>query len=257
MKRRSLFAVAATALLSGDAMRSDDLVPILGKKTPPGVGYRQGVIVSYNQNTAENVVLVDGSLVENIPILNTSEAALLAADDVVGIMTVGGTWAILGRFTYPGTPEAVSALSSLRTQSVDETAAETTTSGSFTDLATVGPTASINVGPSGRVLVIVSADFQGEAPRGSTLNTGGAWMGYTMSGANTASAIDRYSAKCAIQYDNVSTSFITTLRINTAMSRVTLREGLNTGNTTFTAKYKRDTAGTASFSNRNITVMAL
>jgi hypothetical protein len=82
-------------------------------------------------------------------------------------------------------------------------------------------------------------------------------MGYTMSGANTSAALDGYATKTSIQYDNVSTSFITTLRVNAAMSRVTLRTDLNPGSTTFTAKYKRETAGTATFTNRNITVMVL
>lgn len=238
--------------------RSDDLVPLLAAKPPPGVGFRQGVIVSWDQNTAENSVLVGNSLLYDLPILNTSEAAILAEGDVVGILTSGATWGIMGRFTIPGTPEAVSALSSLRTQSADVGGSpQGTTSSSFTDLATVGPEVTIDVGPSGRVLVICSADIQAEAPRGSTLNTGTALMGYAMSGANSSAALDAYATKVSIQYDNVSASFITTLRANIAASRVTLRTGLTPGATTFTAKYKRETSGTATFSSRNITVMAL
>lgn len=238
-------------------MRADDLVPLVMQKPAAGVGFRQGVIVTWDSNTAENTVIVGGQLMTDLPILNTSEAAILAPGDVVGILTFGSTWGILGRFTIPGTAEAVSSLSSLRTQSADVASVQSTTSSSFTDLATVGPEVTINVGPSGRVLVICSADIQAEAPRGSTLNTGTALMGYTMSGANTSAALDGYATKTSIQYDNVSTSFITTLRVNAAMSRVTLRTDLNPGSTTFTAKYKRETAGTATFTNRNITVMVL
>lgn len=237
-------------------MRSDDLVPILTKKPAPGVGYRQGVIVSYDQNTAENVVLVDGSLVENIPILNTSEAALLAADDVVGIMTVGGTWAILGRFTYPGSPEAVSSLSSLRTQSEDVAASESSVTSSYLDLATVGPEVTINVGPSGRLLVTCSAEFEAIVPKGSVVNNCGAAMGYAATGANTFSAVDAYATIAEIGYDSTPT-FTSDLRLRTAMSRTTLRTGLTPGATTLTAKYRRYTAGTATFTARNLTVMAL
>jgi len=239
-------------------VRSDDLVPFLGRPDPgKGVGFRQGVIVSWNANTAENTVLAGDSLLTNLPILNTSEASILAEGDVVGILTAGKTWGILGRFTIPGTPEAASSLSALRTQSDSVLTVETTTSAAYTDLATVGPEATVNVGPSGRVLVMVSAVIQCEAPRGSTLNTGGAYMSYTMSDANTATAIDLHSAHLEIQYENVSASFITTLRSTGGITRVSLREGLNPGSTTFTAKYKRATAGTASFDSRNITVMAL
>lgn len=238
-------------------MRSSDLAPMLADPRNATMGFRQGVIVSWDANTAENTVLVGGSLLTDLPILNTSEASILAVGDVVGILTAGRTWGILGRFTIPGTPEAASALSALRTQSASVVAAQGTTSATYVDLATVGPAATINVGPSGRVLVMVSAQFTGEAPRGSTLNTGGALMSYTMSGANTAIAVDLYSANASIQYDNTATSFITTLRIFGGLTRVSLREGLNPGSTTFTAKYRRDTAGTASFDNRNITVMAL
>ena len=238
-------------------MRSSDLAPMLADPRNAALGFRQGVIVSWNPNTAENTVLVGNALLENLPILNTSEASILAEGDVVGVLTAGRTWGILGRFTIPGTPEAASALSSLRTQSANVDTVETTTNASYVDLATGGPAVTINVGPSGRALVIVSARITAEAPRGSTLNTGGAFMSYAVSGANTSAAADIYSASQEIQYDNVSASFITTLRVFGGVSRATLRTGLTPGSTTFTAKYRRDTAGTATFEYRNITVMAL
>lgn len=237
-------------------MRSNDLVPLLAPSPSPGVGFRQGTIVSWNANTAENTVLVGDTLMTNLPILNTSEAAILAAGNVVGILTSGSTWGILGRFTIPGSSEAVSSLSSLRTQSADVLTNESTTSSSFTDLATVGPAVTINVGPSGRVLVIVSAEMTGMAPKGSVINTGGASMTYAASGANTLTAVDRYAATGEIKYDSTPT-FTADLHLRVAISRVTLREGLTPGSTTFTAKYKRLTAGTTTFVNRNITVMAL
>lgn len=238
-------------------MRSDDLVPLLAPPVNNGVGFRQGVILTWDANTAENTVIVDQQVFTNLPILNTSEASILDVGDVVGILTAGQTWGILGRFTIPGTPEAASSLSALRTQSANVDAVQTTTSAAYTDLSTVGPAVTINVGPSGRVLVLVSARFTAEAPRGSTLNTGGAYMSYAVSGANSSAAADIYSASQEIQYDNVSASFITTLRVFGGLTRATLRTGLAEGDTTFTAKYRRDTAGTATFEYRNITVMAL
>lgn len=239
-------------------MRADDLVPFLAPKPTSGVGFRQGVIVTWDTNTAENTVLVGGQLMTNLPVLNTSEAAILAADDVVGILTFGNTWAIMGRFTIPGTPEAASSLSSLRTQSQDVSASESTTSSTLTDLATYGPEVEINVGPSGRVLVILSAIMTFEVLRGSAINTSGAYMAYAMSGANTASAVELRALYGSIRYDSLQAGgFDTNVECIQGVSRVMLREGLNPGLTTFTAKYRRDTGGNVSFSNRNVTVMAI
>lgn len=237
-------------------MRSDDLVPVLADPRSTALGFRQGVIVSWDPNTAANQVLVGTSLMTNLPILNTSEAAILAAGDVVGILTAGKTWGILGRFTIPETPEAVTSLSSLRTASADVLTVETATVASYTDLTTVGPAVTISVGPSGRVLVIASAEMRVQAPKGSVINTGGAGMGYAATGANTFAALDRYATIAEIAYDSTPT-FTSDLLLRTAMSRATLRTGLTPGSTTFTAKYNKMASGTTTFSNRNITVMAL
>lgn len=240
---------------------SGDLVPMFSNSRPSvsggrQVGFRQGSIVTWNRLTAENTVLVGEELFTNLPILNTSEAAILAEGDVVGLLTMGPTWGILGRFTIPGTPEAVSSLSSLRTQSAEVLTSETTSSGSFVDLATVGPAVTIDVGPSGRVLVTVGAEVAATAVKGSVLNTAGAGMSYAISGASTAVAVDRYAAIAEIAYDSTPT-FTSDLKIRTGASRTMLREGLAPGATTFTAKYRRYTSGTATFINRNITVIAI
>lgn len=90
--------------------RGDDLAPLLIPPDAPGVGFRQGVILSWNQDTAENTVQVAGSILTDLPILNTAEALLLRPGSVVGIMTAGSSWFILGRITVPGSPDAVATL---------------------------------------------------------------------------------------------------------------------------------------------------
>ncbi|MEV0902886.1 hypothetical protein [Actinoplanes sp. NPDC049802] len=241
-------------------MRSDDLVPLLtAPAAGPGAGFRQGVIVTWDQETAESTVLVGRSLMTNLPILNTSEAAILAAGDVVGILTAGATWGILGRFTIPGTPEAVSALSSLRTASASVSTSETTSSVSFTDLATAGPEVQIAVGASGRVLVTLSAAMEYQADRGFGVNSAGAQMSFTMAGANTLSAGIARALRSRIGYATAQTpTFDTDLRGVLDASKTVLLSGLTPGATTFTARYAIDGfTALATFANRSLTVQAI
>jgi hypothetical protein len=240
-------------------MRSDDLVPLLAPAPGPALGFRQGVIVTWDQASAENTVSVGGSLLTNVPILNTSEAAILQAGDVVGILTSGATWGILGRFTIPGTPEAVSSLSALRTASADVSAIETYSSSSFGDLATAGPEVEITVGASGRVLVTLSATMEYEALRGSGLNSAGAMMSFQMSGANTLIPFSSRAVRGRIEYNTGQVpTFDTDLTGVLDASKVVLLDDLNPGLTTFTAKYAiYGAAAPVSFGNRVITVQAI
>ncbi len=92
-----------------------------------GVGFRQGVVRTWDPLTARNTVEIGGTVFENLPILNTVEASLLQPGDVVGIEVTGrgvGSWYIKGRITIPGTPQATSAYSALfsRTRTITSTA---------------------------------------------------------------------------------------------------------------------------------------
>lgn len=241
-------------------MRDDDLVPLV--TAPPGgptVGYRQGTVITWDQATAENTVLVGRTILENLPVLNTSEAAILQTGDVVAILTVGQMFGVLGRFTIPGTPEAASALSAVRTASEAVTDTESTGSSSFTDLATYGPEVTLTVGASGRVLVTLSANMEYEAVRGFGLNSAGAMMGFRLSGANTLSAFLSRALRGYVEYSSSQVpTFDTDILARLDASRVVLLEGLNPGNTTFTAQYALfGAASSVSFGNRVITVQAI
>ncbi|MDZ5441750.1 hypothetical protein U2F26_03260 [Micromonospora sp. 4G57] len=91
-------------------MRGDDLVTLFSAPPAAGIGYRQGVVVEWNPDTAENVIDIAGAQLENLSILNTSESLLLAPGDVVGVLTAGASWCILGRLTIPGTPQAAATI---------------------------------------------------------------------------------------------------------------------------------------------------
>lgn len=227
--------------------RADDLVPLLGGEPSPGVGFRQGVVMSYNQATAENTVLVGGTLMTNLSIFNSSEALLLAPGLVVGILTVGSTWFIMGRITIPGQPDAATALLALRTASATEPSQEGTTTTSYTNLATTGPVVSFALGASGRFLVLTTSMFDYAVNNGQA----GGWMSYDVAGPSNLSASDVRSVKSVLLS---SSNWIAGGRF----TAVTYHSGMTPGNYTVTAKYKSISGvNTVNFADRNITVIAL
>lgn len=114
---------------------------------------------------------------------------------------------------------------------------QTTTSTTYTDLATIGPSATVMVGQSGKVLVSWSCG----------LYTGAysKFCGIALSGANTIAPVDDES----IRKDDASFTVTT--------SRTKLFTGLTPGSTTFTMKYRVGTASTGNFFSRNLTVIPL
>lgn len=116
---------------------------------------------------------------------------------------------------------------------------ETTTSTSYTNLATIGPRITVNTGT--RALVFLSALTYHSVANGDSL------MGVVVSGATTIAASDEYSLAVtqssgfANQAFQLSTGFVVT--------------GLNPGNNTFTAQYKIVVAGTGTWGRRKISVI--
>lgn len=114
---------------------------------------------------------------------------------------------------------------------------ETTTSTTYTDLATTTDTVTVTIGASGCCLVGVRCEF--------SISVAGqaSYMSFAGSGANTVAASDTNS---------VATSTSTGLDFGCS----TLLTGLNPGSTTFKAKY-RVTANTGTFGFRKIFAIPL
>lgn len=240
--------------------RADDLTPLLIPPPQPGLGLRQGVVLTWNQATAENTIQVAGEVMQNVPILNTNESLLLVPGAVVALLTWNSTWFILGRLTIPGTPEAASALGAIRTITQTVTAGETTTLTTFDNLATYGPElVNVQIGPSGKCLLIISALLKGTAARSYSIATGAAYMGFAVTGATTITPALNDSLSVSIQYDTggVVGAGANEFQLEANASRIlplTLTPGLHT----ITAKYRAiNVAFEARFANRSLTVIPL
>lgn len=107
--------------------------------------------------------------------------------------------------------------------------AQSTTSSTYTDLATAGPAVTVTVPASGELLVVVSASLY------SSSSTGLPRMGFALSGGNTLAADDArcLEVKMAVASQNISASIQFHLT------------GLTPGSTTVTAKYRDGTGASA------------
>lgn len=119
--------------------------------------------------------------------------------------------------------------------------AETTSSASFTDLATAGPARTVTVGSTGRCLVIVSATM--------TLSGGGAsgaQMGVDVAGPTVVAA----DVSRALRFESSQAGLL-------AASRFIPLTGLAAGTYTVTAKYAigAGNSGTSTFADRRLTVL--
>lgn len=118
------------------------------------------------------------------------------------------------------------------------TAQGTNSTAAYVDLATPGPSVTLNVPASGEVTIDVSAAY---SSGGAAAQTG--YMGCALSGANTRAAADATAA-----YGRTVTAGL----FGTLARRIHLT-GLTPGTTTFKAVYKTSTS-TATFSDRHIIV---
>lgn len=90
-------------------MRAADLSGLFQQSQDPGADYAQGTILEFDRNTGENAVSVNGTVLENLPILNSNDVISLRTNHVVGLLKWKSQWFILGRITIPGSTEFAAA----------------------------------------------------------------------------------------------------------------------------------------------------
>ncbi|PWU52817.1 hypothetical protein DLJ47_17855 [Micromonospora sp. S4605] len=236
--------------------RSDDLTTLFAPDQSvirPQLGYRQGIVREWNPDTAAGVIEVDGMLMSDLPMLNTTDALLLTPGDVVSILTLSngggaGTWGILGRYTSPGTLGTVTALSAIGTVTGEQLAQHSTTSTSYVDL-TGGPSVTVNVRPSGRVLLIFSCQigWQIAAPGAVSADAG-----IDITGANVSEPTGDRRVRAHLEAGG-ATSNVAVFGVGSQK----MLTGLNPGETTFTMKYRSNFGQQVDFDNRVLTVVLL
>lgn len=127
---------------------------------------------------------------------------------------------------------------------------ESTASLTFVDLATAGPSVTIVVGETGRVMVGVSMVIRIDAEP----QDGGGASNVELTGANNIAASSAASDPTpgVLMYTQLPGE--ATIYLQGMYTRTRFMEGLNPGSTTFTMKYKAY-AGTAMFQNRVLWVI--
>lgn len=121
--------------------------------------------------------------------------------------------------------------------------AESTSSTSYTNLITPGPTATVTVGASGKLLITLSCAIS----RTSGSSSSG-FASISMSGANVLSANDQNSVEYNPSSNNAFGS----------VSRTMLLEGLSPGSTSIVMKYRSSDAGSQfQFKNKSLTVVPI
>jgi len=142
---------------------------------------------------------------------------------------IGGLASLAGTLAWSG--------ATLRTGAAELLTSQTTTSSTFTDLATVGPAVTVTTGTKALVIVtaIIGNDTSGQR----------AYMGFAVSGASSISAADKWS---------IALTSTGSYAPEIQTSGVFLVTGLTAGSNTFTAKYRRS-GGTGRFDLRQIAVI--
>ncbi len=218
-----------------------------GKPAGPSqdVHYRQGTIITFNPITLENTVLVGDSVLTNLPLLGVGEATLLVTGARVGVIVVGDdqrgkTMAILGRFVVPNTSDAENAISLLSSQVYADIVIPGVTIPNGTALNNTGfspPSVTIPIGPSGRVLVMISADYF--VNTASILNpVFNPFISVEFTGANVISpftALDSLKASFFLSEQNAG-AVNQQIGSSGSMTAVAVFNGLNTGTTTITMR---------------------
>ena len=155
-------------------------------------------------------------------VLAEGQLCYLSASNVVQYYD-GAAWATVG----PSTAASY--------QYAEVLTLQTTTSSTYTDLATVGPSITATTGTTALVTFTVTTDA-------TTLGTDQGHCSPAVSGATTVAASDNYSV-----VTRLGGNFIT-------LSRTYGFTGLTAGSNVFTLKYKNGSAATSRFSNRGLVV---
>lgn len=215
-------------------MRTDHLAPLLTPAGQPDMGFRQGVVLAWDPQLGTNTIDVGGTQLDNLPTLAASTISL-AVGDVVGLIRFKSTYFIAGRIAPAGG-------GALATRSAEVPTQESTTSASYVNLTTAGPSVQAYIGGSRQCLVIVQAS--------AAIVNGVASCAAYVTGASTIGP-----TKPAYIGSNTTSQILGSV---CSTDLLTANDGLNPGLNTFTVKYAKTSGGgadSAVFGQRTITVI--
>jgi hypothetical protein len=210
---------------NGGAVSYSNASPITATVPPfSSVAYANGTVIQL-LNLGAGVVTVTAGVGVT---LNASSVTLAQNAGGTLIKTATNTWYFLPNAGMPTSATAT----------IDTT--QTTTSTTYTDLATPGPAVTLVTGT--KALVIITSFFYN-----LIANTEAA-ISYAVSGATTLAASDNFKLyHYSNQYPNLVSQ----------MSHATIRTGLTAGSNTFTLKYRISGVSTGDFRFRTISVIDL
>ncbi|NBH01931.1 hypothetical protein [Amycolatopsis sp. SID8362] len=215
--------------------------------TPPGgsdIAHYTGQILSWDELTGLNSVLVNGATVSNLRVIRGGIGLAYQPGDTVLIEKRMSQWYILGNVGAPGAGAAN------QIGSAEVTTSETTGSTTYTDLATPGPSLTVNIGSSRRCLLMVGARISCAGTASNAYIGGSATANVT--GASNIPIVGTVSLGVLAQTSPVAGGVGTFTR-NFVL---TAANGLNQGANTFTMQYRSNFASpVCGFSERNITVI--
>jgi len=255
---------------------TDDLTPLFSRDQGPEMRMGQGRILGWNPTTWENEVEWRGTVLRNLPVLAGTDAMTYRRGDVVVLHGWEGSWAIAGRYVFPGTGKAERALEFMETtlarrlalKVFGEAILEDTVDGSasigdqnagndWINLpGSTGPTITdVEIGETGRAMVIMTARLSVETHT-TDAQIVGAFMSYEVSGAT--SVVPNLARALELQHVAQTVGDDDTQVVAATMSRVHVASSLNAGVHTFTAKYSAANSGSgqrSTFSRRQLQVI--
>jgi hypothetical protein len=220
-----------------------------GPQGPADIALHTGTIVTWDDVNGLNSVLVNDVILNNLKVVRQGIGQTYSPGEVVMIQRKQTQYYITGKVETPGVsssnlivPAYVSTL-------------QGTTSTSFTDLATVGPTATVRIGASRKALVFANCGVEVEIGAHDQNTYTGGWFTLAVTGASNIVPSGLSTQFWAGGQSVYEGDFISTLSQTWV---VTAAHGLNAGINNFTMKYASvHSTYFASFSGRFLVVIPL
>lgn len=246
-------------------MPTDDLASLFRTQPSAGMRYGQGRIISWDPDTFENVIEWNGTPLENLPVVGTTDALSYQPGQYVALHGTDASgaqgmtqWWIAGRILIPGTENAAEVVAFLQGSLAREISAEifaermhsasdpdqieraSSSFGAPDSPGVAGPIVADVTVETGSAIVIVSAllKYSTEDTASSDVASAG-FVGFRISGATSRAPTDERSATAFSQKHSAGLDGAGMANWATCTA-VNIETGLNPGVHTFTMEYAKN-----------------